>query len=139
VAAQIAAPIERVWSALVVPDEVTAWDGVTPIRVPDDYPRPGQHALWSTHMLGVRWRLHDRIVAVDPPERFASDITVGFVSLHEEYRLRVLPAGGCEVVSNNLVRSRLPLPGRLADGLTRRNVEGSLARLRLHCESDPST
>lgn len=138
VTAEIAASVERVWRALVVPGEVVAWDGVAPLDVPDDYPRQGQSALWSTRMLAVRWKLHDHIVAVDPPERFASEITVGFVALHEEYRLRALPDGGCELVSDNLVRSRLPLLGRLAATLTRRNVRDSLARLRLHCEGDPS-
>ena len=133
----IAASVERVWRALVVPDEVVAWDGVVPLDVPDDYPRTGQHARWSTRMVGVRWTLHDRIVAVDPFERFASEIAVGFVTLHEEYRLRALPADGCELVSDNVVRSRLPLLGRLADALTRRNVADALERLRLHCERDP--
>lgn len=138
VTAQIAAPVERVWRALVVPDEVVAWDGVAPLDVPDNYPRPGQHALWSTRMAGVRWTLHDRIVAVDPPERLASEIIVGFVALHEEYRLRALIGDRCELVSDNFVRSRLPLLGRFADALTRRNVEDSLERLRLRCERDPA-
>lgn len=134
----ISAPVERVWRALVVPEEVVAWDGVEPVDVPNDYPRPGQHARWATRMLGRRWTLHDRIVAVEPPQRFASEITVGIVALHEEYRLRALPGGGCELTSDNLVRGRAPLSGRLADALTRRNVEDSLARLREHCEGDPA-
>ena len=34
----IAAPIERVWRALTIPEEVRAWDGVVPLDVPIDYP-----------------------------------------------------------------------------------------------------
>ncbi|MCZ7535505.1 MAG: SRPBCC family protein [Acidimicrobiia bacterium] len=134
---QIAAPVERVWRALVEPAEVVVWDGVERRDVPDGYPRPGQHARWTIRVAGVRVALHDRIVAVEPNERFASEITVGFISLQEEYRLRATPGGGCELVSDNLVRSRVPLLGRLADSLTRRNVVESLARLRAHCEASP--
>lgn len=134
---RIAAPVERVWRALTVPDEVVAWDGVEQVDVPAGYPSPGQHARWATRALGVRWPLHDRIVAVEAPSRFASAITVGFVALDEEYRLRELPGDGCEIVSDNEVRSRVPLLGWLAVRMTRSNVEESLARLRLHCERDP--
>ncbi len=133
---QIAAPVERVWRALVAPDEVVVWDGVERIDVPDGYPRPGQHALWRTRVAGIGLTLHDRIVAVEPTRRFASEITLGFVALHEEYRLSATPGGGCTLVSDNEVRSRIPGLGRLADALTRRNVAGSLALLREHCEAD---
>jgi uncharacterized protein YndB with AHSA1/START domain len=133
VTTQIAAPVERVWQALTVPAEVSAWDGVTPIDVAADYPVVGQHARWRSSLGSVGLTLHDRITVVEPPVRFAATIDVGFVHVDEEYRLAALDAV-TELVTDDAVSSRVPGLGWLAVRLTRANVVGSMSRLRDHCE-----
>lgn len=136
VTVRIAAPPDRVWRALTVPSEVQVWDGVTPVDVPGDYPTPGHHARWSSKVGPVRLTLHDRVRAVDPVSRFASSIAVGFVRVEEEYRLKRC-ADGCDVVSDNDVRSSIPGLRWLAVRLTATNVESSMKRLQLFCEAQP--
>ena len=134
---EIDAPIERVWRALTVPSEVSQWDGVEPLDVPDDYPAPGQHARWRTRFAGVPITLHDRITAVEDPHRFASTIDVAFVHVEEEYRLTASADGGTSLVSDNDVSSGALGMGGLAARLTRANVRTSMERLRKHCEGSP--
>ncbi|HEX5615708.1 MAG TPA: SRPBCC family protein, partial [Acidimicrobiia bacterium] len=95
----IGAPPERVWRALTVPAEVSAWDGVAAVAVAADYPTVGEHARWRTALGPLRLVLHDRISVVDPPVRFAARIDVGFVHVEEEYRLAPTPDGGTELVT----------------------------------------
>jgi uncharacterized protein YndB with AHSA1/START domain len=134
VTTEIAAPIERVWRALTVPEEVSAWDHVAALDVPSDYPRAGQHARWRSRIGPVPLTLHDRIRAVEPPRRMAASIDVGFVHIEEEYRLSVADGGGTLLVSDNEVRARLPGLGRLAARTARRGIAASMARLKTFCE-----
>jgi hypothetical protein len=133
------APPERVWRALTEPDAVAAWDELAPLEVPAGYPAPGQHARWRTRVGPLRLTLHDRVGAVAPERRLASVIDVGFVRVEEEYRLEALDGPGSQpagtrLVSDNLVHSRLPGLGRLADRLVRHSVVMSMDRLRQFCE-----
>lgn len=130
---RIEAPPARVWAALTEPDQVTAWDGVVPLAVPPGYPAPGHHARWRTHLGPVPLTLHDRVQAVEPGRRLASAIAVGVVRVAEEYRL-VADGSGTLLVSDNDVRATVPGLGRVAGGVVRRNIEGSMARLRRLCE-----
>jgi len=135
VTTHIAASPERVWRALTVPEEVTAWDGVTPLVVAPDYPVVGQHARWRTALGPLPLVLHDRITVVDAPSRFAARIDVGFVHVEEEYQLSVGAAGATVLVTDDAVSSRVPGLGWLAVWLTQREVTASMARLRAHCEA----
>jgi uncharacterized protein YndB with AHSA1/START domain len=63
----IAAPIDRVWRALTIPEEVRVWDGVEPLDVPTHYPQPGQHARWRS-ALGPAVRLTASPVRADEDE-----------------------------------------------------------------------
>lgn len=129
----ISAPPERVWQALTVPAEVTEWDGVVPLEVPPGYPQPGQHARWRMRVGPLPLVLHDRIRAVEQHRRLAATIDVGFVHIHEEYRLA--PAdGGTRLVADNEVRSRIPGFSWLARRLAGSNVAASMARLAALCE-----
>jgi hypothetical protein len=112
---------------------VQCWDGVTPIDVPEAYPKAGQHARWSTSAGPFRLTLHDRILVVDPPRRFASSIDVGFVHVEEEYHLKA-SGSGSELTSANEVRSRIPGLDRLAARMTKANVAMSMERLKVFCE-----
>ncbi|MGI8756479.1 MAG: SRPBCC family protein [Acidimicrobiales bacterium] len=87
VTTEIAAPPNRVWRALTVLQEVTAWDGVEPPDVADDHPRPGQHARWRSAVGPLRLTLHDLIRVIEPQQRMVAEIDVGFVHVDEEYRL----------------------------------------------------
>jgi uncharacterized protein YndB with AHSA1/START domain len=129
---EIDAPIERVWRALCDPAEVQAWDGAKPIDVPAGYPQPGQHARWRVAVGPIGVVLHDRVSAVDAPQRLAARITYAFVDIDEEYRLAT-HGGTTTVTSDNDVRSRPPGFGRLAAALTRRSVQSALERLAQHC------
>lgn len=133
---RIEASPARVWRALTEPGEVTAWDGVVPLAVPAGYPAPGQHARWRTRVGPVAVTLHDRVQAVDPEHRLSSVIAVGFVRVAEEYRL-VPDGGGTLLVSENDVRATVLGLGRVATGMVRRSIEGSMARLRHLCEGSP--
>src|SRR5579864_6358254 len=133
VTTRISAPPDRVWRALTVPSEVECWDGVTPIDVPDAYPKAGQHARWSTRAGPFRLTLHDRILIVDPPRRFASTIDVGFVHVEEDYHLNACRAGS-ELISANDVRSSIPGLDGLAARLSKSNVAMSMERLKVFCE-----
>jgi uncharacterized protein YndB with AHSA1/START domain len=133
VTTQISASADRVWRALTVPSEVQRWDGVIPSDVAENYPTAGQDARWSTKAGPLRLTLHDRIRVVDPPRRFASSISVGFVHVEEEYRLQSC-GHGSELVSANEVRSSIPGLGWLALRLTKSNVEMSMERLKAFCE-----
>jgi uncharacterized protein YndB with AHSA1/START domain len=135
VTVEIGAPIERVWRALTVPDEVRQWDGVEPLDVAADYPQPGRHARWRTRFAGVPITLHDRVEAVEAPTRFASTIDVAFVHVEEEYRLTARADGGTSLVSDNRVTSGALGMNGMAVRLTRSNVRASMERLRRHCES----
>lgn len=132
IAVCIEAPVDRVWRALTVPEEVSRWDGVEPADVPPGYPRPGQHARWLTRLGPIRVVLHDRLQVVDPPFRLTSVIDVGFVHLSEDYLLTEIPTGTA-LVSHNAVSSSVPGLGGLAAWLTRRNVGASLDRLVTYC------
>lgn len=134
VTTEIAAPTERVWRALTVPDEVAAWDGVVPLDVAADYPQPGQHARWRSALGPLRLTLHDRIRAIEPERRMAAEIDVAFVHVDEEYRLLVDEVGGSRLITDDDVRSHIPGLGWLAVRLTRANVVASMARLKEYCE-----
>ena len=133
---EIAAPVERVWRALTVPEEVSAWDGVAPVDVPAGYPRAGQHARWRSPLGPLRLTLHDRIEAVEDGRRLTAAIDVGFVHVAEEYRLSPAPGGGTTLITDDDARSRVPGLTWLAGRLTRANVAASMARLQSFCEGD---
>jgi uncharacterized protein YndB with AHSA1/START domain len=134
VTTDIAAPIDRVWRALTIPDEVRVWDGVEPLDVPTDYPQAGQHARWRSALGPVRLTLHDRIVAIDDELRFAASVDVMFVHVDEEYRLAPTAQGGTTLITDDDVRSHIPGLNWLAVQLTRSNVQASMARLKAFCE-----
>ena len=134
VATVIAAPVERVWRALTVPDEVCAWDGVSQLDVPDGYPQVGQHALWRSAFGPLRLTLHDRISVVEEGQRMAAAIDIAFVHVDEEYSLLSTPEGGTILVTDDDVRSRVPGLRRLAMRRARANVSSSMARLKEYCE-----
>jgi uncharacterized protein YndB with AHSA1/START domain len=135
VTTEIAAAPARVWRALTVPDEVSAWDGVVPVDVPAGYPRAGQHARWRSPVGPLRLTLHDRVRTVDSGRRLAAGIDVGFVHVDEEYRLTPGPGGGTTLVTDDEARSKVPGLDWLAGRLTRANVVASMARLKAFCES----
>jgi len=137
VTTEIAAPLARVWRALTVPHEVSAWDGVAPLDVPVGYPQVGQHARWRSRFGPLRLTLHDRIEAVEEGRRLAASIDVGFVHVAEEYRLSPGPGGGTTLVTDDDARSRVPGLTWLALRLTQANVAASMARLRSFCEGAP--
>jgi len=131
---EISAPVERVWRALTIPDEVSAWDGVVALDVPVDYPQVGQHARWRSAFGPLRLTLHDRICVIDDRRRMAAAIDIGFVHVDEEYRLSPTVGGGTILVTNDEVRSQVPGLSWLAVRLTRANVLSSMARLKRFCE-----
>jgi uncharacterized protein YndB with AHSA1/START domain len=133
VAIDIAAPVDRVWRALTVPAEVSQWDGVLPVDVPDRYPLVGQHARWLVRVGPLRLTLHDRIRVVEPGTRLASTIDIGLVHIEEQYTLETT-VGGTHVASDNEVSARLPGLHRWAGLQTRWNLEASVRRLKRFCE-----
>ena len=138
VATLIAAPVEKVWRALTVPEEVSGWDGVSQLDVPDDYPSVGQHARWRSPFGPLQLTLHDRIGVIEEGRRMAAAIDVAFVHLDEEYCLLPTSDGGTILVTNDDVRSRVPGLGWLAVRLTKANVHTSMARLKEYCERPSS-
>jgi uncharacterized protein YndB with AHSA1/START domain len=134
VTTEIAAPVERVWRALTVPNEVSVWDGVVAFDVPADYPRPGQHARWRSAFGPWRLTLHDRIGAIDDGRRMTAAIDLAFVHVDEDYRLSPATDGGTTLVTDDEVRSHVPGLTWLAVRLTRANVVASMARLKAYCE-----
>ena len=134
VATPIAAPVERVWNALTVPDEVSAWDGVTALDVPVGYPKVGQIARWRSAIGPLRVTLHDRILEVEEGSCLAAAIDIAFVHVDEEYRLIPLTEGATMLVTADEVRSRVPGLTWLAVSLTRANVASSMGRLKEFCE-----
>jgi hypothetical protein len=112
---------------------VQQWDGARPLAVPAGYPQPGDHARWHVRFAGRAFVLHDRVRAVEPPQRLTARITYAFVDLDEEYRLERAGDARTVVTSMNDVRSRLAGFGWLAARVTRRAVESALANLRNHC------
>ena len=134
----IAAPVERVWKALTVPDEVCAWDGVSRLDIPDDYPQVGQHARWKSPFGPLQLTLHDRISVVEEGRRMAAAIDIAFVHVDEEYCLLPTSEGGTILVTNDDVRPRVPGLSQLAVRLTRANVHKSMARLKEYCERPSS-
>jgi len=137
VTTEIAAPIDRVWRALTVIDQVRAWDGVVAHDVPEDYPAPGQHARWRSAFGPLQLMLHDRIVDVDENRRFRSLIDIAFIRVDEEYLLSSNEPGVTTLVTNDQVHSRIPGLGWLAVLLTRANVHDSMSRLKAYCELVP--
>lgn len=132
---EIEAPVERVWRALTSPDEVSAWDGVVPLKVPIDYPQIGQHARWRSAFGPIRLTLHDRVRLIEEPRRMVATIDLAFVHVEEEYRLYSTSTGGTTLVTDDDARSRVPGFGWLAVRLTQANVSSSMARLKQFCES----
>jgi hypothetical protein len=134
IATPIAASVGRVWNALTVPDEVSAWDGVTAFDVPAGYPEVGQIARWRSAIGPLGVTLHDRILGVEEGLRLAAAIDIAFVHVDEEYRLIPLTDGATMLVTADKVRSRVPGLTWLAVGLTRANVVSSMGRLKEFCE-----
>ena len=135
----IAAPIDRVWRALTIPEEVRVWDGVDPLDVPIHYPQAGQHARWRSALGPLRLTLHDRIREIDDGLRMAATIDIAFVHVDEEYRLAPTANGGTTLVTDDSVRSHIPGLNWLALQLTRANVQASMARLKAFCEQPASS
>lgn len=134
VSTQITASVERVWSALTVPDEVSVWDDVLALDVPVDYPQVGQHARWLSAFGPLRLTLHDRILVVEERRRLAATIDIAFIHVDEEYRLSAIAEGGTTLVTSDEVRSRVLGLSWLAVRLTRANVVASMERLKEFCE-----
>ncbi len=134
VSTQISAPVETVWRALTVPDEVRVWDGVVPLDVPVDYPKVGQHARWRSAFGPLRLTLHDRIRVVEEPRRMTATIDLAFVHVEEEYRLTSLADGDTMLETDDEVHSHIAGLHWLAVRLTRANVVSSMARLKGFCE-----
>ncbi len=133
----IDAPLERVWRALTEPTEVTRWDGAVPIAVPEGYPAPGQYARWRTRLGPLRVTLHDRVHTVVPHSRLASTIDMGFVHIEEDYHLSSPSGHGVELISENVVSSRVPGLGWLAVRSVRAGVATSMERLKELCSGEP--
>ena len=136
---RIEAPVDRVWRALTVPNEVTVWDGVVPLDVPVDYPKVGHHARWRSAFGPLRLTLHDHILVVAEMRCMAATIDLALVHVDEAYRLSPIAGGGTMLVTDDEVRSRVPGLGWLAVRLTRANVLSSMARLKDFCERPTST
>ena len=137
VVTDIAAPVGRVWRALVSPAEVRAWDGAEPIDVPDDYPRRGHHARWRVTLAARPVVLHDRVRLVDAERTLQSDITYAFLRLDETYALWPTEAG-TRLLTSVSVAATTPGLGRLAWAITGRTVRSAMTRLRTHCEAPES-
>ncbi len=129
VAIDIAAPVDRVWRALTVPAEVSQWDGVLPVDIPNRYPVVGQHARWLIRVGPLRLTLHDRIRVVEPGARLGSTLDIGLVHIEEQYTL-LANGVGTHVASENEVSARLPGLHRWAGLQTRWNLEASVRRLK---------
>ena len=128
----INAPLSRVWEALTTPAQVSAWDGAVPVEVPSDYPRAGQHARWSSPLFGpFTLVLHDHVREVQAEVRLSSLVEIAFVRIEEEYRLTSVD-GGTRLDTDNLVSSRLRLPGleRVAYELARMATVPAMQRLK---------
>ena len=138
VSVAVAAPPDRVWRALTAPSEVALWDGVEPVAVPEDYPRPGHHARWRLRLGPLALTLHDRVEVVEAGARLEARLDVGGVHVDERYQL-VAGGTGTVVVSTNVVTCLVPGTGPLARRLVRANVRGSLARLARHCAAPAPT
>jgi len=134
VSTQIAAPVEKVWKALTLPHEVCAWDGVSALDVPADYPRAGQHARWHSAFGPLRLTLHDHVSVIEERQRMVATIDIAFVHIDEEYRLCPIGDSLTLLVTDDEVTSRIPGLRWLAVRLTRANVVSSMERLKSFCE-----
>ena len=135
VVTDLAAPVARVWRALISPPEVQAWDGAEPVDVPNDYPRPGQNARWLVSVAGRRATLYDHVRVVETERTLQSEIAYGFVRLDETYVLWPTDIGTRVLTTVSVSATRAGL-GRLARAVTARTVRHAMARLQEHCERD---
>ncbi len=141
--ATVGAERGRVWQALISPDEVAKWSPgwMASVDVPEDYPRPGQHARWRYRMGKLPITLHDRPLEVIPDSRlhtklvfglFRFDATITLVSDGSDPARTVM---GIKLVTPNVV----PLVGGVLDRFAVRTlasqiVDRSLRGIRAHCE-----
>ena len=118
----IAAPIARVWQALIDPDVVALWSALDPVFLPPGYPAAGQHAIWADH--GAL--LHDWIVAVEPSRKLVSRLAMGPWQVNEEYAL--VPRGNRSTVLRAIWSGH---PKLVENG-------AGMRRLKNWCERAPS-
>jgi hypothetical protein len=114
----IGAPASVVWRALTEPADVVEWAGVAPWRVPADYPKVGQRALWLDR--GVL--LHDVITRVEVERALGARLHWGPWFVVEEY---VLSSAG---------RSRTRLIGTWRGHPALTGNVAAMDRLKLWCE-----
>lgn len=83
----IGADRQRVWRALVQPDEMVAWNParVAALSVPADYPKPGQTARWRARLHGVTMPLVEKPLEVDPAERIRSELRFSLVRFDQTF------------------------------------------------------
>ena len=68
--ATVAAPAERVWAALMAPEQYGEWWDARTERVEPPGPaRPGQTVASSSRALGRRWPVTTEVLAVDDDRR----------------------------------------------------------------------
>ncbi len=84
---RVAADRQRVWRALVRPDEMVAWNPgrVASLSVPADYPKPGQTARWRAKLHGVTMPLVEKPLEGDPAERLRSELRFSLVRFDQTF------------------------------------------------------
>ena len=135
-------PVSRVWRALTVPAEVVAWDGGVQeaLDAPPDYPRPGQHVRWRYRLGRLPLILHDRPSEVVEDRTLRSDIRLGPFQFDETYTLESRDPTHTRLSARLQVTSPVPVLGpwlaRWPGGpLAQSTVRGSLAAIKIHCET----
>ncbi len=141
----IGADRQRVWRALVRPDEMVAWNPgrVAALSVPADYPKPGQTARWRARLHGVTMPLLEKPLEVDPAERIRSELRFSLVRFDQTFAV-TSDAEHPETtrVSLKLVApNAIPMLGSTLDRfgvreLAQEMVDETLRSLRSWCEED---
>lgn len=131
----IGASPARVWRALTAPGEVRAWDGAIPLDVPDDYPKPGQHARWRVAIGPRALVLHDRVRRVDEGVCLQSDIAYGFIRLDETYLVQAGEEPGTTRLLTIVGIDASPAVFRpVAERVAAPAVRAAMRRLAAHCQ-----
>jgi uncharacterized protein YndB with AHSA1/START domain len=80
---------ERVWRAIIDPEQVIRWDEpmLALLEPAQAYPRVGQHVRWRYHLGKVPVVYHERPVEVIPERRLRSTISMGLFRFQQTWSL----------------------------------------------------
>ncbi|MDP6980780.1 MAG: SRPBCC domain-containing protein [Myxococcota bacterium] len=143
----VAAPPQRLWRALTVPEELLAWDEhrLSAVDPTDAYPKEGETVRWRYRLGSVPIVMRDKPLDVVPGRKLRSKVALGSLVFDQTFTLAVEQNQGDDVTTllgmKVAASNSAAVMGTVIDRfevrrMTADHVDSTLRAITKHCEGD---